>query len=636
MMDLVDDQGEFAYAAMADLDWLLDVPPDRMHEALGRGFDSLGPEGQKSVAHEFLDHKDAVMWSYWRFGPGDDELDEIIDKDPQDQQNQQDQPDPQSGGGAPSVSDIDFRLYNLMELADSLQDFCNDSNDPSFERWSKLVYESLKSPELPTITRNGKLVEMSLSDVANKWQFVKDMCSNEYLHFESGIVKNDRLHGHNFSQGTFRFVRKSEAGASNAPEVAPLVDVEAEYKKPHNLRVACKDCTNVDVWTTPGSDIEPKKVMYRQLAKAARTIRNRFGTEFDIIVDASVRYTRDVEERGVDALTKFVVVQRAAYDVFRKRLLITRDLIHPGCVEVSEARIKAFNGEMRDVKWTAVSCDASLMDAGPNDDAPSVPKKTGPVFHDESAFQVSLHGIGIEEEFPDLLEYFGRLRTKGVSAKIYKYSICRRGQTDPEVVRTVVDDRDPTDGMRRMTFSKGKMADKIEDDPANCAKYLALKRAGDWGMVKFCKKYDAVFVTADVIAALYATMIGARFIFVTNHGSSRRASIMGGQPIELMQYSMAICGGVIRKRKMVGAGEKLDPMGKKYQMTRPEVRQALNFVNRPQPEGLWVQGNGAQRGVVPMAQPKTGGGKATFRNNELVTQIALAGVVVAAAFFKSM
>lgn len=338
----------------------------------------------------------------------------------------------------------------------------------------------------------------------------------------------------------------------------PLVDVEAEYKKPHNLRVPCKDCANVDVWTTPARDNEPKKVMYRQLAKAARTIRDRFGTEFDMIVDASVRYDRNPgqgEEHSVDPLTKFILVQRTAYDVFRSKFLITRELIHPGCGRISETQIQKYNAEMQAVKWTAVSCDASLMDSGPNDDASPFPKKTGPVFHDKSAFQVSLHGLGIEDDFPDLKDYFARLRTERKSAKIYKYSIRRHDQTDPAGVRTVVDDHDPVGGMRsRVTFGKGRMKDKIDDDPANCARYLALKRAGDWGMVMSCKKNDAVFVTADVIAALYATLVGARFIFVTNHGASRRASIMDGKEIELMQYSLAICGGLIRKRKGLFSG----------------------------------------------------------------------------------
>jgi hypothetical protein len=553
MRKLVDDRGEFAYAPMAVLDRFIDVPPDQIHAALERGFDALGPEGQISVAHEFMEHKDAVLWSYWRFGPGDDpggELDDI--NAPKDAG--------QEGGAEPNLEAIDFRVYNILELADSFHDFCDDAKHPSFEYWSKLIYESLNSPELPTITRNGKLVKMSLRDVADKWQFVRDMCSNDFLYFESGSVKNDRLHGRNFSQGTFRFVTaagKSEAGASNAPEVAPLVDVEAEYKKPDNLRVPCKGCANVDVWTTSGSDNEPKKVMYRQLAKAARTIRDRFGTDFDMIVDASVRYDRNPgqgEEHSVDPLTKLILVQRTAYDVFRSKFLITRELIHPGCGRISETQIQKYNAEMQAVKWTAVSCDASLMDSGPNDDAPSFPKKTGPVFHEKSAFQVSLHGLGIEDDFPDLKDYFAQLREEGKSAKIYKYSICERDQTAP-VVRTVVDDHDPVGGMRsRVTFGKGRMKDKIDDDPANCAKYLALKRAGDWGMVMFCKKNDGVFVTADVIAALYATLVGARFIFVTNHGAARRASIMDGTEIELMQYSLAICGGLIRKRKGLFSG----------------------------------------------------------------------------------
>ena len=47
----------------------------------------------------------------------------------------------------------------------------------------------------------------------------------------------------------------------------------------------------------------------------------------------------------------------------------------------------------------------------------------------------------------------------------------------------------------------------------NPLKY-ALKRAGDWGQVEHCAKYDKVFVTSDKLAALYAYYRDVRFIYL--------------------------------------------------------------------------------------------------------------------------
>ena len=50
----------------------------------------------------------------------------------------------------------------------------------------------------------------------------------------------------------------------------------------------------------------------------------------------------------------------------------------------------------------------------------------------------------------------------------------------------------------------------------------SMKRAGDWGQVEHCVKYNKVFVTADKFAALYAYYRGVRFILMreANHRKS--------------------------------------------------------------------------------------------------------------------
>ena len=41
-----------------------------------------------------------------------------------------------------------------------------------------------------------------------------------------------------------------------------------------------------------------------------------------------------------------------------------------------------------------------------------------------------------------------------------------------------------------------------------------LKRAGDWGQVEHCVKYNKVFVTSDKLAAMYAYYRNVRFIYL--------------------------------------------------------------------------------------------------------------------------
>jgi hypothetical protein len=62
---------------------------------------------------------------------------------------------------------------------------------------------------------------------------------------------------------------------------------------------------------------------------------------------------------------------------------------------------------------------------------------------------------------------------------------------------------------------------KLLNDPINKKLYplgesglYAVKRAGDWGQVENCRKYDKVFFTSDRLAALYAQFRGVKFVFM--------------------------------------------------------------------------------------------------------------------------
>jgi hypothetical protein len=65
----------------------------------------------------------------------------------------------------------------------------------------------------------------------------------------------------------------------------------------------------------------------------------------------------------------------------------------------------------------------------------------------------------------------------------------------------------------------------------------ALKRAGDWGQVQYCNGHDAVFWTADKMAAFYAYV--RRVPFVWAHARDFMSAEDGLQPSwpQFIQYS---------------------------------------------------------------------------------------------------
>jgi hypothetical protein len=51
-----------------------------------------------------------------------------------------------------------------------------------------------------------------------------------------------------------------------------------------------------------------------------------------------------------------------------------------------------------------------------------------------------------------------------------------------------------------------------------------LKRAGDWGQIEHCKKYNKIFVTKDKMAALYAGYRKVPFIYMKNEDLNKDVS----------------------------------------------------------------------------------------------------------------
>jgi hypothetical protein len=176
------------------------------------------------------------------------------------------------------------------------------------------------------------------------------------------------------------------------------------------------------------------------------------------------------------------------------------------------------------IDWTVRSCDASYMDSAERE-APLHAKETGAVFHEKSMAQVRLHGATDD----------------GLGNRSYKYDLwskasqLRKNCDDHSETRVAkTDGKEDADGRtiwkydepsalkgrrvhhdRRTVF--GEVSGRVgSNDPRwnNVATPLALKRAGDWGMIKHCRDNGMVFVTPDRFAQLFASFSDAASMFL--------------------------------------------------------------------------------------------------------------------------
>ena len=85
----------------------------------------------------------------------------------------------------------------------------------------------------------------------------------------------------------------------------------------------------------------------------------------------------------------------------------------------------------------------------------------------------------------------------------------------------------------------------------DCSVALAVKRAGDWGMIQHCKEHGMIFMTADRFAALYAAYRGVCVLFVkaspvrvpkliTKPGWSRNDPRQPTAKAEFLQYTFSM------------------------------------------------------------------------------------------------
>ena len=136
--------------------------------------------------------------------------------------------------------------------------------------------------------------------------------------------------------------------------------------------------------------------------------------------------------------------------------------------------------------WKPYMTDAKLFDG--TEHQPGIEfdhRPTGDVFREEAKVNVRLCGIDTN------------------------YNVCfAYDKEKPTRVSMNVAEKTHTTAVLFSKFLTG------QHDKHELLRAMATKRAGDWGQVEHCKKYDKVFVTFDRFAALYAYYRKVKFVFV--------------------------------------------------------------------------------------------------------------------------
>lgn len=343
--------------------------------------------------------------------------------------------------------------------------------------------------------------------------------------FSDGIAIDNPMFGFDFDRGA-----SFKAGQ----------DIASQY--PDNTVAPAADCLNTDMWcfsVREGGDML-RVLMLEHMAAVCRDIREFFWTK-------NLSFVCDTNSNVVKVLLNLKVADSV---FFRKYKVVYGDTRRGVQVSGLADIISRFASDVS-VNWNAVACDATLLDPANHDVGTILHNDaTGDVFHSATVAQVALHGAFsqttvVSDEYDEAVDDSEKVGAHEVVVRGYRYSATSQRERVRAGVATVTDGVSNVSGLVRFsTASMGAIVDEqayLAEYTESCAINFALKRAGDWGMVNHCAKYNYAFATTDKLAALYARLRGVCVLYLNDHRAARKG-LDEGEEIEFLQYSFAMCG----------------------------------------------------------------------------------------------
>ena len=392
----------------------------------------------------------------------------------------------------------DIRIYKLIELFETLHDF--DAN----YKMKKDVYESLetrmpRAPLMEVKKADGtvKRRRMKWFDMANSKRFIDYMTTHKKLVFSDGHPVLNPLFSRNIERGAFTF---------NGSD-----DILKEYEAYLDTQNSCTDCVNADIWCF--QDADKKLINLEMVSQLCGKVRNTFGP--------SAQYLLDKDNH----ILRFVLCLKIVHSAFVESFAIElRDGTRLNDALSVEVTIDDFVRSL-DVDWTACACDASCIDAEDHvrkydDDSGQFfrGQPTGHVFRKGSLTRLCLDGGFIIND-PDLGDK--QCYAYEIDTALTPLSI---GSSINHARVTVVND-ELQNGTSALYSKQRMQQDLINRQASRLSIYpsMAMKRAGDWGMIEHCRRYGLVFVTEDKFAAYYAVYRDTKVMFLNVKRAAQNA-----------------------------------------------------------------------------------------------------------------
>lgn len=437
------------------------------------------------------------------------------------------------GGGykkqTASRTAVDPLVLDLMELADTCKDFGPMPKGTAVveDRVNYIEWCMRKDPDVPvalpsaTIDPAVEVRPVKLMEVARKNKFCRFMFATKYLLFGNEYVLNP-LFGKDFTKGQTR--------VENGVDVD---NIEQSDEGP------CEECVLTDLFLFTDPGVRMKELWLNQLAEVSRKMRKLFWRrELAFVCDTPSYLMRVLMNLEVCA-NLFAEKYKVTYGDTRRAVQVE------GLAEV----IARLNESMR-VQWSAVTCDATLLDPADHDFGFFDERETGAVFHKGSVARVNLLGCrtkpGERRDHQEYSDGDSDEDTDGESARPqavrgYDYRIV--SEREGVDSRVTVDDANSED-VDNSTSVLGKIVktqSALTEYTVSNAANFALKRAGDWGMIEHCARYDHGFVTADKLAAAYARAKGVCVMYLDDHRSTKMV-VVDGRERSMLHYSISMCG----------------------------------------------------------------------------------------------
>jgi len=375
----------------------------------------------------------------------------------------------------------DATFYKLMAFLDTIHDFAESDTD--IEQFISEFGVELPDELRPEVIHNEKAVVTILSN-------------KKLLHFGSREVVNPLYDARILE--TFDI----EAAFNNDSEMT----LENLFHMQHRSLIGklssgvWQPLITMDVITTtsviPGREAPYQVLKLKQIAHLIGIMRMIYGP---------------IREFQVDCTNQHLIMLICALD-WVSQALLKHFITDPPFVNIADVKtkLKVLITEVDvAVSWTVRYSDANLFDAAINtthrlayDERP-----TGPVFASHIPYQITLRGIRqephnqtyVDATFTDVDKVSTDFAIRNKEASLtFSLNVLRFLTT----TTTRLPSNSVAPGLRDYVASRSKPL------------MYAIKRAGDWGQVEHCKKYNKVFVTCDKMAALYAWYRKVPFIFM--------------------------------------------------------------------------------------------------------------------------